>query len=146
MLGIFYQNRLFLTSFSRLTCKIAMSTILNLTKTISAQSTNVFLTHLVYHFCVELKFQKHHKFLDLVDIFELHALLIPSLILVENISNFLRMFDTIRKSTYHNGVKLILNEHSYFYYRKVTSSNTSRLEAHAGFFKLMNGIINPYVL
>ena len=32
-------------------------------------------------------------------------------------------------------------------YRKVVSSNTSRLEAHAGFFKLlMKGIFDPYVL
>ena len=32
-------------------------------------------------------------------------------------------------------------------YRKVKSSNTSRLEAHAGFFKLfIKGIFNPYVL
>ena len=32
-------------------------------------------------------------------------------------------------------------------YRKVASSNTSRLEAHAGFFRLlMNWIMDPYVL
>ena len=32
-------------------------------------------------------------------------------------------------------------------YRKVASSNTSRLEAHDGFFRLlMKGIFNPYVL
>ena len=32
-------------------------------------------------------------------------------------------------------------------YRKVASSNTSRLEAHAGFFiLLMKGIFDPYVL
>ena len=32
-------------------------------------------------------------------------------------------------------------------YRKVASSNTSCLEAHAGFFRLlMKGIFNPYVL
>ena len=32
-------------------------------------------------------------------------------------------------------------------YRKVTISNTSRLEAHAGFFRLlMKGIFDPYVL
>ena len=32
-------------------------------------------------------------------------------------------------------------------YRKVASSNTSRLEAHAGLFRLiMNGIFDPYVL
>ena len=31
-------------------------------------------------------------------------------------------------------------------YRKVASSNTSRLEAHAGFFRLlMMGIFDPYV-
>ena len=32
-------------------------------------------------------------------------------------------------------------------YRKVASSNTSRLEAHAGFFRLlMKGIFEPYVM
>ena len=32
-------------------------------------------------------------------------------------------------------------------YRKVTSYNTSRLEAHAGFFRLlMKGIFDSYVL
>ena len=32
-------------------------------------------------------------------------------------------------------------------YRKITSSNTSHLEAHAGFFRLLKkGIFNPYVL
>ena len=32
-------------------------------------------------------------------------------------------------------------------YRKVASSNTSRLEAHAGFFRsIMKGILDPYVL
>ena len=32
-------------------------------------------------------------------------------------------------------------------YRKVVSSNTSRLDAHAGFFRLLvKGIFNPYVL
>ena len=32
-------------------------------------------------------------------------------------------------------------------YRKVASSDTSRLEAHAGFFRLlMKGIFDPYVL
>ena len=32
-------------------------------------------------------------------------------------------------------------------YRKVDSSITSRLEAHAGFFRLlMKGILDPYVL
>ena len=32
-------------------------------------------------------------------------------------------------------------------YRKVASSNTSRLEAHASFFRLlMKGIFDPYVL
>ena len=34
-----------------------------------------------------------------------------------------------------------------FYYRKVMSYNTSRLEAHAAFFRLlMKGIFSPYVL
>ena len=34
-----------------------------------------------------------------------------------------------------------------YVYRKVASSNTSRLEAHAGFFRLlMKGIFDPYVL
>ena len=33
------------------------------------------------------------------------------------------------------------------YYRKITSSNTSRLEAHVGLFRLlMKGIFGPYVL
>ena len=32
-------------------------------------------------------------------------------------------------------------------YRKISSSNTSRLEAHVGFFRLlMKGIFGPYVL
>ena len=32
-------------------------------------------------------------------------------------------------------------------YRKILSSNTSRLEAHVGFFRLlMKGIFGPYVL
>ena len=32
-------------------------------------------------------------------------------------------------------------------YRKIASSNTSRLEAHAGIFRLlMKGIFDPYVL
>ena len=35
---------------------------------------------------------------------------------------------------------------THFYYRKVMSSNTSRLEAHKGFFRLlMKGIFDPYV-
>ena len=34
-----------------------------------------------------------------------------------------------------------------FEYRKIASSNTSRLEAHVGFFRLlMKGIFGPYVL
>ena len=36
---------------------------------------------------------------------------------------------------------------SFLVYRKVASSNTSRLEAHAGFFRLlMKVIFDPYVL
>ena len=32
-------------------------------------------------------------------------------------------------------------------YRKIASSNTSRLEAHVGFFRLlMKGIFGPYVM
>ena len=35
----------------------------------------------------------------------------------------------------------------YLSYRKVASSNTSCLEAHAGFFRLLvKGIFDPYVL
>ena len=43
---------------------------------------------------------------------------------------------------------LSFNElHTLFGYHKVTSSNTSRLEAHAGFFRLlMKGIFDPCVL
>ena len=44
---------------------------------------------------------------------------------------------------------LFLKKQIYFSsnYRKVASSNTSRLEAHAGFFRLlMKGIFDPYVL
>ena len=52
----------------------------------------------------------------------------------------------------------ILHQTSHFYdriyvnlqkstYRKVTSSNTSHREVHAGFFRLlMKGIFDPYVL
>ena len=41
------------------------------------------------------------------------------------------------------GTKLCTN----FKYRNVASSNTSLLEAHAGFFRLlMKGIFDPYVL
>ena len=44
--------------------------------------------------------------------------------------------------SYGNMSTYLLNE-----YRKVASSNTSRLEAHAVFFRLlMNGIFDPYVL
>ena len=39
------------------------------------------------------------------------------------------------------------NSYFSFEYRKVTSSNTSCLEAYAGFFRLlMKGIFDPYVL
>ena len=35
----------------------------------------------------------------------------------------------------------------FFFYRKVASSNTSHLEAHAGLFRLlMKGIFDPYVV
>ena len=40
-----------------------------------------------------------------------------------------------------------LGMESLVHYRKVASSNTSCLEAHAGFFRLlMKGIFGPYVL
>ena len=43
--------------------------------------------------------------------------------------------------------KTFTNSLTKIIYRKVTSSNTSRLEAHAGFFRLlMKGIFDPYVL
>ena len=57
-----------------------------------------------------------------------------------------------------NGMKQFLKDNSCFHasafspdvfvrYRKVTSSNTSRFEAHAGIFKLlMKGILYPYVV
>ena len=45
----------------------------------------------------------------------------------------------------HNGAKCFMNQN--FSYHKVASSNTSRLEAHSGFFRLiMKGIFGPYVL
>ena len=31
-------------------------------------------------------------------------------------------------------------------YRNVASSNTSHLEAHAGFFRSLKGIFDPYIL
>ena len=44
-------------------------------------------------------------------------------------------------------VKLTLYYLLLRYYQKVASSNTSRLEAHAGFFRLlMKGISDPNVL
>ena len=53
----------------------------------------------------------------------------------------------------YNGLKLFLEEaltHNLWYtleYCKVASSNTSCLEEHAGFFRLlMKGIFDPYVL
>ena len=40
---------------------------------------------------------------------------------------------------------ILLDLQAYFKYRKVASSNTSLLEAHAGFFTfLMKGIFDPY--
>ena len=44
-------------------------------------------------------------------------------------------------------VYIAVRIHVMFDYRKVASSNTSRLEAHVGFFRLlMKGIFDPYVL
>ena len=49
------------------------------------------------------------------------------------------ILDLVRSGTVYASNSLI---HS-----KVESSNTSRLEAHAGFFRLlMKGILDPYVL
>ena len=42
----------------------------------------------------------------------------------------------------HNGAKVF-----HVAYREVVSSNTSHIEAHAGFFRLLvKGIFDPYVL
>ena len=44
-------------------------------------------------------------------------------------------------------VTLVVKFSTYLGYRKVASSNTSRLEAHEGFFRLlMEGIFDPYAL
>ena len=57
--------------------------------------------------------------------------------------------NTIQYEQLHT-FKTLKNGHLRFQigtYCKVTSSNTSRLEAHAAFFKLlMKGIFDPYVL
>ena len=43
--------------------------------------------------------------------------------------------------------KLVICTYKFFKYHKIASSNTSRLEAHVGFFRLlMKGIFGPYVL
>ena len=71
-----------------------------------------------------------------------------------------RLFEMSKWSTQHNGIVVpksggsesdnnqgTLVEFQSFIYRKVASSNMSRLEAHAGFFRLlMKGIFDPYVL
>ena len=47
----------------------------------------------------------------------------------------------------YQAIKALKREVGINRYREVASSNTSRLEAHAGFFRmLMKGIFNPYVL
>ena len=44
-------------------------------------------------------------------------------------------------------IYILLSHKKFYRYRKVASSNMSRLEAHAGFFRLlMKGIFDPYVL
>ena len=44
-------------------------------------------------------------------------------------------------------ILLLLNFEILFRYRKIASSNTSRLEAHVGFFRLLiKGIFGPNVL
>ena len=51
------------------------------------------------------------------------------------------------KKISHWACKTDKNHEALINYHKVASSNTSRLEAHAGFFKLlMKGIFDPYVL
>ena len=46
-----------------------------------------------------------------------------------------------------NGIWVKFVDKVSFTYRKIASSNTSRLEAHVGFFRLlMKGIFGPYVL
>ena len=57
--------------------------------------------------------------------------------------DIMRMFTRLLQSISH--IKVFNS--SFFIYCKVTSSNTSCLEAHAGFFRLlMKGIFDPYVL
>ena len=50
----------------------------------------------------------------------------------------------LKKKLGHENIKKLTSKVAY---HKVASSNTSRLEAHAGFFRLlMKGIFNPYEL
>ena len=52
-----------------------------------------------------------------------------------------------KNSVNGNGVCRYVGAVPDFDYRKVASSNSSRLEAQAGFFRLlMKGIFDPYVL
>ena len=52
---------------------------------------------------------------------------------------------TFKKISYW-ACKTDTNHKALINYHKVASSNTSRLEAHAGFFRLlMKGIFDPYV-
>jgi hypothetical protein len=57
-------------------------------------------------------------------------------------------FMNLRVEILQYGKKLFVWLNFNFYiYRKVASFNMSRLEAHAGFFRLlMKGIFDPYVL
>ena len=47
----------------------------------------------------------------------------------------------------NNQFRIIVTNYPQSIYRKVASSNTSHLEAHAGFFRMrVRGIFDPYVL
>jgi hypothetical protein len=56
----------------------------------------------------------------------------------------------IDEQLFHHDAKRQKNnimKYNAYYYHKVASSNTSCLEAHVGFFRLlMKGILDPYVL
>ena len=56
-------------------------------------------------------------------------------------------FQNCRKTQACKCLVCLLSAKVYVYYRKVGSSNTSHLEAHTGFYRLLKkGIFNPYVL
>ena len=62
---------------------------------------------------------------------------------------WLRIIKKKSSARHHRHCKIVGQFHFKvaFEYRKVASSNMSRLEAHAGFFRLlMKGIFDPYEL